>query len=188
MRRALFTAPRVCAARRWRSSCGAGDAAEAGLGVGVEVAGVSRAALIKAMMNHIDMPERFAPSIVHCSVRMASGPAADDGALWRSLTYDDGRTVLQHAYASPADGEIRFVGLEEGGREGALEVVNALSSPPGATPRLEHFQRDRTTLERVHWAAPRAAVAAAIDATVRLALAADEAAADLTFHPKEFPS
>ena len=47
---------------------------------------------------------------------------------------------------------------------------------------------DRASLQRVPWSAPRAQVVAAIDATVRLARAAEAEAADSSFHPKQFPS
>jgi len=139
---------------------------------------------MKTMMAHIDMPGRFHPTVRHCAVRAATGPPADEGALWRSLTFDDGETVTEHAYASPAEGEIRFVRLE-GPHEGAFEVVHALHTAP---LRIEHFQRDRASLQRVPWSAPRAQVVAAIDATVRLARAAEAEAADSSFHPKQFPS
>ena len=160
--------------------------ATAGLGVLIEVdGGVSRTTLMKTMMAHIDMPGRFTPGIRHCAVRAATGPAADEGGLWRSLTFDNGDTVAEHAYASPADGEIRFVRLDGSHDEGVLEVVHALYKAP---LRIEHYQRDRTTLERVPWSEPRARVAAAIEETVRLARAAEAEASDATFHPKEFPS
>ena len=53
---------------------------------------------------------------------------------------------------------------------------------------FEHYQRDRVTLQRVHWSAPRPRIVAAIEATVQLAKAAEAEAADTSFHKKEFPS
>ena len=161
---------------------------EAGFGVSTEpLEGVSRATLIKAMMNAIDMPERFRPDVKHVSVRAAIGPAADEGALWRSLTLADGQERAEHVYASPMDGEIRFVQLEPGTQiETSLEVVNALHRSPSL--RIEHFLRDRHSTERVHWSEPRASVATALEATVRLARAAEAEARDSTFAPKQFPS
>ena len=168
---------------RWVCSEAAPDV---GLGYSAEVQGVSRATLIKAMLAHVDMPQRFTSSITHAAVRAATGPAALDGALWRSLTLTGGETVTEHVYANPADGEIRFVRLEPDEREGPHEVVlEVLRGPP---MRIEHYQRDRASLERVHWSASRVEVAATVDATVRLARAAEAEAQDVSFHPKEFPS
>ena len=57
------------------------------------------------------------PSL-HCCPP-AEGDAGDDGALWRSMKYHgagplSGVTIVEHIYANPAAGEIRFVGLGEG--------------------------------------------------------------------------
>ena len=81
--------------------CACTEAAETvGLGfVTDELQGVSRATLIKAMMGHVDTPERFDPSVAHVSVRAASGDAFHEGALWRSLTRNDGETEVEHCYA-----------------------------------------------------------------------------------------
>lgn len=155
---------------------------ECGLGVSVVVEGVGRTSLIKAMMNAIDMPERFLP-VTSVSVRAAIGHAASEGALWRRMVLD-GAPVTEHVYASPTAGEIRFVPVD-GEQEGALEVINSLHRSP---LRIEHYQRDRTTLQRVHWSAPRPRTIAAIEATVQLAKAAEAEAADTSFHKKEFPS
>ena len=170
------TLPRLLSVR-WKSGDGL-----AGLGVSVSVEGVGRTSLLKAMMNAIDMPERFLP-VTNVSVRAAIGHAASDGALWRRLIID-GSPVTEHIYTSPAAGEIRFVPVD-GEQEGALEVVNELHRSP---LRIEHYQRDRMTLQRVHWSAPRSRIIAAIETTVELAKAAEAEAADTSFHKKEFPS
>ena len=154
----------------------------AGLGVSVDVEGVGRTSLIKAMMNAIDMPERFLP-VTSVSVRAALGHAAAEGALWRRVVLD-GAPMTEHVYANPAAGEIRFVPVD-GEQEGLLEVVHELQRSP---LRIEHYQRDRVTLQRVHWSAPRPRIVAAIEATVQLAKAAEAEAADTSFHKKEFPS
>ena len=184
--------PRLLSVRCWKSGnelAGLGrrrattsSDETAGLGVSVDVEGVGRTSLVKAMMNAIDMPERFLP-VTSVSVRAAIGHAASEGALWRRLVLD-GTPTTEHIYANPAAGEIRFVPVD-GEQEGALEVVNELHRSP---LRIEHYQRDRTTLQRVHWSAPRPRIVAAIEATVQLAKAAEAEAADTSFHKKEFPS
>lgn len=141
--------------------------------------GVSRTHVFKAMMHKIDHPERFLP-VSKVSVRPAVGPAAFEGALWRSMQYDGpgplhGQTVVEHIYADGVEGEIRFVGLDAKGSEGPLEIVNTLLRNP---LRIEYYQRDRVTLQRVSWAAPVASAADAIEATLRLAQAAERQAAD----------
>ena len=180
--RARVAVPRL---RHCRSACTEADAV--GLGFATdELQGVSRVTLIKAMMGHVDTPERFDPTIAHVSVRAASGDAFFEGALWRSLTRTDGETSVEHCYANPMDGEIRFVRLvQPGDQEGPLEVVLELHRVP---LRIEHYQRERLTLRRVHWDAPRARIAASVDATVRLARAAEAEAMDVSFREKEFPS
>ena len=186
--RSLRCTPWLPARLRQVSLSTSASEAEAGLGVSTEpLEGVSRATLMKAMMNAVDVPERFRPDVKHVSVRAALGPAADEGALWRSLAMADGQVRTEHVYASPMDGEIRFVQLEPGTeRETSLEVVNALHRSPSL--RIEHFLRDRHSAERVHWSEPRASVAAALEATVRLARAAEAEALDSSFAPKQFPS
>jgi hypothetical protein len=198
-RRCMFVArsslsrktPRLLSVRCWKSGdelAGLGrrvttsSGEMAGLGVSVDVEDVGRTSLVKAMMNAIDMPERFLP-VTSVSVRAAIGHAASEGALWRRLVID-GTPMTEHVYANPAAGEIRFVPVD-GEQEGALEVVNELHRSP---LRIEHYQRDRTTLQRVHWSAPRPRIVAAIEATVQLAKAAEAEAADTSFHKKEFPS
>ena len=198
-RRCMFVArsslsrktPRLLSVRCWKSGdelAGLGrrvttsSGETAGLGVSVDVEDVGRTSLVKAMMNAIDMPERFLP-VTSVSVRAAIGHAASEGALWRRLVID-GTPMTEHVYANPAAGEIRFVPVD-GEQEGALEVVNELHRSP---LRIEHYQRDRTTLQRVHWSAPRPRIVAAIEATVQLAKAAEAEAADTSFHKKEFPS
>ena len=111
------------------------------------------------------------------------GHAAAEGALWRRVVLD-GAPMTEHVYANPAAGEIRFVPVD-GEQEGVLEVVHELQRSP---LRIEHYQRDRVTLQRVHWSAPRPRIVAAIEATVQLAKAAEAEAADTSFHKKEFPS
>lgn len=178
-----------CKLGRAARSCSASAADPVGLGyVSDEITGASYANLFKAMMRKIDGPEHFLP-VSHVSVRMATElAAAEQGALWRSMRFDGdgplhGATVREHIYASKIDGEIRFVALDEAGRnEGELEVVNALHREP---LRIEYYQRRVLTRERVPWAAPRASAAGAIEATVALARAAEAAAARVDqFSPK----
>lgn len=138
------------------------------------IEGVSHAQLFKAMMLKVDQPDRFLP-VSQVSVRLATDPAAaEEGALWRSMVFD-GALIREHIYASKADGEVRFVGLDEAGlREGDLEIVNALRRDP---LRIEYYQRHLVTKARMHWAAPVANAASAIATTVALARRAEEAAA-----------
>ena len=75
---------------------------------------------------------------------------------------------------------------------GRLTLLTTLIASTAALQRsplrIEHYQRDRVTLQRVHWSAPRPRIVAAIEATVQLAKAAEAEAADTSFHKKEFPS
>ena len=145
-----------------------------------ELAGVSRASLIKAMMSKIDQPGRFLP-VSSVSVQAASGAAAEEGALWRSMVFDGAGTsvqIVEHIYANPSSGEIRFVAVEGSGHtwsEGSLEVVNVLHTKP---LRIEYYQRHRHTGERIDWLAPLQSVVGAIEATHALAQAAETLAAD----------
>ena len=148
-----------------------------------EISGISRANLFKSMMNMIDAPQRFLPvSSVH--VRPAQGDAGDDGALWRTMTYTGqgpmhGRVLVQHIYANPAAGEIRYVGLDADGRsEGECEIVNVLRRDP---MRIEYYQRKVETRERVHWEAPRANALKAMETTIALARAQEVQQSDPNF-------
>eukprot|EP00325_Prymnesiales_sp_UTEX-LB-985_P015324 CAMPEP_0174763362 /NCGR_PEP_ID=MMETSP1094-20130205/110242_1 /TAXON_ID=156173 /ORGANISM="Chrysochromulina brevifilum, Strain UTEX LB 985" /LENGTH=181 /DNA_ID=CAMNT_0015969319 /DNA_START=1 /DNA_END=546 /DNA_ORIENTATION=- len=147
-----------------------------------EIEGVSRAALFRSMMNKIDMPQRFLP-VSSVSVRPAMGDAGDDGALWRSMRFEGpgalhGSLIVEHIYANPAAGMIRFVTLNADGSEGDLEVINALLTAP---IRIEYYQRRRLGLERVHWAAPLSSASHAIATTVALARAQEAQQLDPSF-------
>jgi hypothetical protein len=161
-----------------RQVCSSTKPAPVGLGVcsvDGECDGLSRTKLFKAMMSKIDQPQRFS-EVSQVSVRAAVGAAAEEGALWRSMLCADEGTVVEHVYASPAESEIRFVRLKSDNKtEGALEVVNALCRVP---LRVEYFQRNRLTRERVHWSAASDTAVNAIRATLELARAAEEQAMD----------
>lgn len=156
------------------------SSAPAGLGFVTEPLGdVSPKQLFKAMMFNIDGADRFHP-VTSVTVRAAHGDAADAGAVWRSMKYVgpgplNGQTIVEHVYTDSSEGLIRFVRLEgPRQREGPLEVVHMLHRDP---LRIECFQRNRLTLERVHWPVPLKSVAEAIKATVALARAAEDHAA-----------
>ena len=166
---------RLLAGNRMRASTSGAAAPSEAVGLGCcseEINGVSRATLFRIMMNKIDAPDRFLP-VSSVFVRPAEGDAGDDGALWRSMKYHgagplSGVTIVEHIYANPAAGEIRFVGLGDDGRETDLEVVNALLTKP---LRIEYYQRDRTTRARVPWDAPRDSAMRAIEITIAMAQA-----------------
>ena len=134
------------------------------------------------MMNVIDAPSKFFP-VKSVFVRPAEGEAGEDGALWRSMVYagsgpKKGATIVEHIYANPARGEIRFVGLTEDGREGETETVHKLISKP---LRIEYFLRDRETLERVESDEPLPAARVAIETTIALAKAKEAQECDPNF-------
>lgn len=132
-----------------------------------ELAGASRAHLLKALMSAIDHPGRLIPGVTSVIVRPAVGEAGEEGALWRSMTVK-GERIVEHIYANPAAGEVRFVALDDDEREGGAEIVHALRRSP---LRLEYFQRCRQTGERLHWDAPIDSALQSIEATVSLARA-----------------
>lgn len=135
-------------------------------------------------MLKIDGVDRFLP-VSHVRVgQPVDANAAAEGALWRTMRFDGpgpmkGSTIMEHIYVSPADGEIRFVGLDAAGAEGPLEVVNAMRRNP---LRIEYFQRRVGTDERVEWPVSLVHATGPIDVTVAMARAADEQAADCNAH------
>ena len=166
----VLRGPRALASRaRVRSSSAASE--PVGLGYcSNDIEDASRATVLAIMLNHIDAPQRFWP-VSSIFVQPAQGEAGDDGALWRSMKFDgdgpsQGTTIVQHIYANPAKGEIRFIGLGEDGSESEVEVVNKLLTRP---LRIEYFQRHRETLERIHWDAPIASTMRAIETTITMA-------------------
>ena len=171
---------RACARPRQLSSESTPIDDEIGLGVVSDpVEGVTARQLFKAMMFHIDGIDRFYP-VSSVSVRAAHGAAAEEGAVWRSMKFNgpgplQGKTIVQHIYADREQGKIRFVGLEgKRQKEGPLEEINLLRTDPLC---IEYYQWNRLTKERVHWTAPRSSAIEAIEATVRLAKAAENHAA-----------
>ena len=71
------------------------------------------------------------------------------------------------------------MGLEADGKtEGNLEIVNALLRKP---LRIESFQRDVETRERVHWTAPLATERVAINTLIALAQAKEQQQQDPEF-------
>lgn len=165
-----------------RKLCASASRQVVGLGCQSEALdNVSRATAFKIMMNVIDAPQRFYP-VSSVTVRPAMGDAGDDGALWRSMTYVDGplkgSVLVEHIYANPSAGEIRFVSLDEDGQESELEVVNQLHRSP---LKIEYYLRDRESLERLHWDAPKADAMRAIDTTVAMARAKEIQQCDPTF-------
>jgi len=149
----------------------------AGLGCSSEdICDLSPATVFRSMMNQIDMPARFLP-VSSVSVRPAEGDAGDDGALWRSMTYN-GMVIQEHIYANPSRGLIRFVELEADGSEGGLEVINLLHKSP---LRMEYYQRHRTSLERTHWTVPKTDVMGAIRTIIALARAQEQQRLDPGF-------
>ncbi|KAL1515723.1 hypothetical protein AB1Y20_002339 [Prymnesium parvum] len=176
-RHAWSYAPRSSPHRLLRRCTSASPATSAiepvGLGISsAPLTGVGARQLFKAMLFGIDGADRFLP-VTSVSVRPAHGAAAEEGAVLRAMTLDDGTKVVEHVYADRLEGLIRFVQLE-GAREGELEVVHVMHSSP---LRLEYYQRHRLTGERVFWDAPRRVMTEAIDATVALARAAESHAA-----------
>jgi hypothetical protein len=142
---------------------------------------VRRNTIFQIMMNAIDAPGRFS-SVSSVFVRPAEGEAGDDGALWRSMRYDGdgplhGTTVVEHIYANPGRGEIKFVAVDEGG-ESEHEVVHKLLTKP---LRIEYFRRHRDTLERVQWDEPRASASRAIEITIAMAKAKEQQLCDPDF-------
>jgi hypothetical protein len=166
-----------------RRLCSAAAAEPVGLGVSSEeICGVGRAALVNSMMNKIDMPARFLP-VSSVFVRPATGDAGDDGALWRSMVFNGpgplgGTTIVEHIYANPSAGVIRFVALDPDGSESEYEEVNALASSP---LRIEYFRRHRETRERVHDPAPRSSALHAIATTIAHARSKEAQQLDPTF-------
>jgi len=133
------------------------------------------------MMHQIDNPSNFLP-VSRVRVQPASGPAAADGALWRSMRYDgagpsSGKTVSQHVYVDAEARQIRFVGLLPSGTEGGLETCLQLLLDP---TRIELYQRRRDTGERVALETPREEAEQAVSATLALARAAQAEADDPT--------
>mmetsp|Transcript_45615 Transcript_45615/g.97147 ORF Transcript_45615/g.97147 Transcript_45615/m.97147 type:complete len:106 (-) Transcript_45615:227-544(-) len=82
--------------------------------------------------------------------------------------------IVEHIYAARMTGEIRFVPLDSDGKEGRFEIVNAMRKAP---LRVEYYQRDRHTMERVAWDMPVSRVRAAIEQTITLAREAASAEA-----------
>lgn len=147
---------------------------EVGMGcLSSTIQGASRATVFKSMMNVIDMPGRFLP-VSRVSIRPPTDmDAAEDGAIWRSLTFNGpgllhGATIMEHIYANPSTGTIRFVRLDQRGKEGELEVIHQLAGDP---MRIEYFQRHRASLERAHWGFPRETALQAIETTIALSVA-----------------
>lgn len=189
--RAMLTRSRrlLTARARPRPAVAAGSSADVSEPIGLgyasgELSDVLPSQLFKAMMHKIDHPAKFLP-VTQVRVRAPTcASAAEAGAVWRSMHFaPTSTTLVEHVYADPSAGEIRFVGLDEDGiTEGPTEVVNAMHTKP---LHIEYFQRDRSTGERVLWSVPRSAAVAAIRATHDMAAAAAAAAADDAHHAKK---
>jgi len=184
--RTAVVARRTVAALRQPTACGLRAAGRrhlcssdqiVGLGYTSSALDVSRANLMREMMSAIDMPGRHVPGITSVKVQPAAGDAGEDGALWRRMIVN-GEELLEHVYANPAQGEVRRVGLLKDGREGPLEIVSALLNNP---LRIEVFQRDRDTLERMPYPASLQATADAVEAAVELARAMEKQQEDVCF-------
>lgn len=148
----------------------------ASTGVSVDIADVSRTNLVKAMMSQIDQPQRFFPAVKSCTVRPALGDAGEDGALWRSLVRDGYAELVEHVYANPAMGEVRYVRLGADGAEGEVEVISKVHR--GEPVRVEYYQRNRFTNQRVPLTASKSEVIEALGRAVDLARAAQAQAQD----------
>ena len=161
---------------RWLSVGSATDVVGLGASSG-DLSSSSRTHLLNALMSAIDHPGRLIVGVTSVTVRPAVGEAGEDGALWRTMTVE-GERVVEHIYANPAAGEVRFVPLDADEREGDTEIVHALRRSP---LRLEYFQRCRRTGERLHWDTPMHSALRSIEATVTLARAKEAQDGDSGF-------
>merc|ERR1719228_2394739 len=93
-----------------------------------------------------------------------------EGCVGRSM---EGKIIEENIYSTVFDGEvgeIRFVVLERG-VESDVEIINVLLKDP---VRIEYYQRNKNTKERIFWHAPKEACLHSINKTIENAAGAKE--------------
>jgi hypothetical protein len=77
-------------------------------------------------------------------------PSEDGLGVYREMTMGPNR-IKENIYTDEKNLEVKFVIVDEKG-----EIVNRIVNDPETNVRiLEFYQRDSTSKERIHWAAPK---------------------------------
>uniref|UniRef100_A0A7S2AAN9 Uncharacterized protein n=1 Tax=Trieres chinensis TaxID=1514140 RepID=A0A7S2AAN9_TRICV len=124
--------------------------------------------LWKHMRTKISRPQVFLP-VTDVEALYVDGDGG--GYTRRTMTFVgpgpmNGLVIKENIYAEESTGEIRFVVLDDDGKETDVEIVNALLDHP---TRIEYYRRAVGTRERLEWPAPKASAVGAIKKTVELA-------------------
>lgn len=119
-------------------------AEEAGLGVfSIIDDNVSNKQLMVILRNKIIHPEDYLPV-----TNVVTRPSDDGNGTYREMSFGENR-IIENIYVDDALLEVKFVVVDSD-----TEHVNIITSVDGVR-KLEFFARNKHTLERTHWRAPK---------------------------------